>query len=335
MYDVVVRATGRYLPERVFTNKEFEAFLETSDDWITERTGIKERRMAAPGEQVSDMACKAAQQALERAGWSADDLEVIVVATVTPDTVFPATAQWVQAKLDNKTAWSFDVNAGCSGYVYALNTVFNMLHSGQHKRAIVIGAEKMTALCDFTNRDHCVLFGDAAGCLLLEAIPPEENHDGSGIKDFYLKSDGHLAEVLVQHAGGSNHPPTHATILGHQHYIDMQGREVYKNAVRRMYESVMEIIQKQGVDKDEIDWFIAHQANSRIIEGTQRRLGVPVEKVYINVDRYGNTTAATLPMCLDELYVDGKLTPGQKVILFTFGTGFTWGSCYMVWGGVR
>ncbi len=335
MYDVVVRATGRYLPERVFTNAEFEAFLETSDEWILERTGIKERRMAAPGEHVSDMACKAAKQALEHAGWAADDLDVIIVATVTPDTIFPATAQWVQAKLGNTTAWGFDVSAGCSGYVYALNSAYNMLHAGQHKRALVVGAERMTTLCDFTNRDHCVLFGDAAGCLLLEAVPAEENKEGFGLKDFYLKSDGHLAEVLVQHAGGSNKPPTYATVRDHLHYIDMQGREVYKHAVRRMYESVAELLKQQNLDKGDIDWYIAHQANARIIEGTQRRLDVPMDKVYINVDRYGNTTAATLPMCLDELHVDGKLTTGQKVIIFTFGTGFTWGSCYMIWGGVK
>jgi 3-oxoacyl-[acyl-carrier-protein] synthase III len=335
MYDVVVRATGRYVPERVVTNVEFEAFLDTTDEWILERTGIKERRYAAPGEKVSDMACRAAQQALERAGWTPDDLDVIIVATVTPDTVFPATAQWLQAKLGNKTAWSFDVNAGCSGFVYALNTAYNMLRSGQHKRALVMGAEKMTALCDFTNRDHCVLFGDAAACFLIEAVPAEENKEGYGLKDFYLLSDGGVAELLVQRAGGSNQPPTYASVSGHQHYIEMHGKEVYKHAVRRMAESVQELLKKQNLDKEAIDWFIAHQANARIIEGTQRRLEVPMEKVYINVDRYGNTTAATLPICVDELYVDNKLTPGQKVILFTFGAGFTWGSCYLVWGGAK
>jgi 3-oxoacyl-[acyl-carrier-protein] synthase III len=335
MYDVVVRASGRYLPERVVTNNEFEAFIETTDEWITERTGIKERHYAAPGEQVSDMACHAAKQALARAGWSPDDLEVIVVATVTPDTVFPATAQWLQTKLGNKTAWSFDVNAGCSGFVYALNTAFNMLRSGQHKRALVVGAEKMTALCDYTNRDHCVLFGDGAGCLLLEAVPAEQNKEGYGLKDFYLLSDGGVAELLVQQAGGSNQPPTYASVRDHQHYISMNGREVYKHAVRRMTESVVELLKKENLDKGEIDWYIAHQANARIIEGTQRRLDVPMEKVYVNVDRYGNTTAATLPICLDEMREDGKLTPGQKVIIFTFGAGFTWGSCYMIWGGVK
>lgn len=333
--NVIVRATGSYLPERVFTNEEFTAFLDTSDEWITERTGIKERRFAAPGESVSDMAVSAARQCLERAGVDEADVDLIVCPTVTPDTVFPATANWVQGKLGNKKAWSFDINAGCSGFVYALNAVTSILMQGHARYALVIGAEKMSALCNMTDRDHCVLFGDAAACLLLEAVEEADNPEGYGIRDFFLKSDGELAPILMQYGGGSSIPPTIESVENRRHYIHMQGREVYKAAVRQMYASVVNVLEKAGLGKDDVDWFIAHQANARIIEATQRRLEVPEEKVYINVNRFGNTTAATIPLCLDELYSDGKLAAGQNIILFTFGTGFTWGSCYLVWGGVR
>ena len=333
--DVLIRATGRYLPERVFTNAEFTQFIDTTDEWITERTGIRERRMAAPGETVSDMALMACRQCLERAGVEPDEVELIVCPTVTPDTVFPATANWLQGKLGNHTAWSFDLNAGCSGFIYALNVVTNILRMGQHRYALLVGAEKMTALCDMTDREHCVLFGDAAAAILLEAVDPADNPEGYGVREFYMQSDGELASILMQHAGGSSLPPTFSTVGEHRHFISMQGREVYKGAVRRMYQSVVEVLERAGVDKDEVDWFVAHQANARIIEATQKRLEVPEEKVYMNVERYGNTTAATIPLCLDELYCDGKLIPGQKVVLFTFGTGFTWGSAFLVWGGVK
>jgi 3-oxoacyl-[acyl-carrier-protein] synthase III len=333
--DVVVRSTGRYLPERIVHNDEFSAFLETNDLWITERTGIKERRFAAPGEQVSDMALKAAQQCLERAGVSAEELDLIIVPTVTPDTVFPATANWLQGKLGNKAAWSFDVNAGCSGYVYALTVARSLLAVGQSRYALVVGAEKMTALCDFTDRAVCVLFGDAAAAFLLEAVDPADNPQGFGLREFYCKSDGSLAPILDQRSGGSNHPPTFATVAAHEHYIHMEGQEVYKHAVRRMSESVREVLAKAGASAEDVDWFVAHQANARIIEAVQRMLKVPMEKVYINVNRYGNTTAATIPLCVDELFVDGKLKDGDKLVLFTFGTGFTWGACYLVWGSPK
>lgn len=333
--DVIVRSSGRYFPERVFTNKEYEAILDTSDEWIVERTGIKERRLAAPGETVSDMALKASLQCLERAGLEPDDVELIIVGTVTPDTIFPATANWLQGKLGNTRAWSFDLNAGCSGYVYSLNTAYNMLRNGQHRYALVVGAEKMTALSDMTNRDHCVLFGDGAACLLLEAVDPAENPQGWGIKDFYLQSDGSLGNILMQTAGGSSHPSTYRTVRNHQHFVEMQGQPVFKNAVRRMYQAVIQVLEQVNVPPEEIDWFVGHQANARIISATQRRLGVPEEKVYMNVQRYGNTTAATIPCCLDELATEGKLVAGHKVVLFTFGTGFTWGSTYLVWGETK
>lgn len=329
---VVVRASGRYVPERVMTNDEFTAFLDTSDAWITERTGIKERHLAAPGQSNSDLALEAVKQCLHKAGVDAAELDLIVVATVTPDTVFPATANWLQGKLQNHKAWSFDINAGCSGYIYALSVATALLEAGRNRYALVVGSEKMTTLCDMTDREHCVLFGDGAACLLLEAVDAADNPQGYGIKQFYHQSDGSLAPILMQVAGGSNVPPSLTSVARHQHYISMDGQAVYKGAVRHMYQAVDEVLKLAGVKAEEVDWFIAHQANARIIEATQRRLKVPEEKVYINVDRFGNTTAATIPMCLDELAENGKLTPGMQVVLFTFGTGFTWGSCYLVWG---
>lgn len=331
--DVIVRSTGFYTPERVFTNAEFAAFLDTSDEWISERTGIKERHLAAPGENASDMAVHAARQALERAGLEAEDLDLIIVATVTPDTIFPATANWLQGKLENKHAWSFDINAGCSGYVYTLNVAYNILRTGQHRYALVMGAERMTALADMTKRETCVLFGDGAACLLLEAVDPADNPQGYGIRDFYLESDGTLADILMQDSGGSAKPPTFQTVLNHEHFIRMDGQAVFKNAVRRMYQSVTQVLEQVNLEPQEIDWFVGHQANARIIRSTQQRLKVPEEKVYMNVERYGNVTAVTIPSCLDELSEAGKLVPGSKVVLFTFGTGFTWGSVYLVWGG--
>ena len=329
---VVVRASGSYAPKRVMTNDEFTAFLDTSDQWISERTGIKERHFAAPGESNSDMALLAAQRCLEKAGVDAGDLDLIICATVTPDTVFPATANWLQAKLGNTLAWSFDINAGCSGYIYALSVATALLQAGRNRYALVMGSEKMSSLADMTNREHCVLFGDAAACMLLEAVPEEKNPAGYGLTHFYHQSDGSLAPVLMQHAGGSNIPASFTSVAQHQHYICMDGQAVYKNAVRRMSQAAEEIVKLAGRQISEVDWFIPHQANSRILEAVQRRLGVPLEKVYINVDRYGNTTAATIPLCIDELTAQGKLAPGTQLVLFTFGTGFTWGACYLVWG---
>ncbi len=333
--DVIVRSTGHYVPERVLTNQDWEQILDTTDQWITERTGIKERRLAAPGQTNSDMGLQAARQCLERAEVDPADVDVVIVPTVTPDTVFPATANWIQGKLGNKSGWSFDLNAGCSGYVYALNVAYNMLRGGQHRYALVIGTEKMTALADMTNRDHCVLFGDAAAALLLEGVDPADNTEGFGIKDFYLRTDGTLTDILMQQAGGSNKPASYKTVAAHEHFIYMEGQAVFKQAVRHMYEAVIEVLKQVEVDPQEVDWFVAHQANQRIIRSTQQRLKVPEERVYLNVQRYGNTTAATIPLCLDELWVDGKLKPGDKVVLFTFGTGMTWGSTYLVWGGQR
>ena len=331
--DVIVRGTGRYLPERVFSNHEFESFLDTSDEWITERTGIRERRFAAPGEDTSDMALKAAQRALAQAGIGADQLDLIIVPTVSGDTIFPATANWLQGKLGNTRAWSFDVNAGCGGFIYGLSVATGLLKSGMSRYALVVGAEKMSALLDFTDRSTCVLFGDGAGCVLLEAVDPRDNPAGYGVRNFVVKSDGSQAFLLHEPDGGTRHPPTFRTVQRHGHYVKMDGRQVYSHAVRRMNEVVNEVLELAGTDPADVDIFVPHQANIRIIESVQERLGLPAERFYINIDRYGNTTAATIPLCLDELNEQGRLVDGTKLVLFTFGTGFTWGSCYLVWGG--
>jgi 3-oxoacyl-[acyl-carrier-protein] synthase-3 len=316
----------------VFTNQEFEAIIETSDEWIRERTGIHERRMAAPGEKNSDMALHACRQALERSGVSPAEVGFVLVATVTPDTVFPATANWLQGKLGAVNAWSFDLSAACGGFVYGLSVATGLLRTGQMKYALVVGAEKMSAILDYTSRETCVLFGDGAAAVLLEAVESTDNPSGYGIKEFVLGSDGNLADILWQPDGGSNSPPTVDSLERHGHFVHMQGREVYKHAVRRMNQVVTDVLERVHVAPSDVAWFIPHQANVRIIQSVQERLGVPMERFYINIDRYGNTTAATIPLCIDELAEQAKLTPGDKVVLFTFGAGFTWGSCYLVWG---
>jgi 3-oxoacyl-[acyl-carrier-protein] synthase III len=331
-YDVVIRGTGRYLPERVFTNEEFTAFLDTSDEWIMQRTGIRERRYAAPGETASGMGLAAVQQCLEQAGVHSDEIDLIIVPTVTPDTPFPATANWLQGKLGNKRAWSFDVNAGCSGFIYGLSVADSLLRCGRNKLCLLVGSEKMSSLCDFTDRSTCVLFGDAAACVLLEAVEPQNNPRRVGIQEFSLGSEGEYAEILYQPAGGSNIPPTHKSVAEHGHYAHMTGREVYVHAVRRMEQTILEVVAKGGLTPQDIAWFVPHQANARIIETICQRMGLPPERFYMNIDRYGNTTSATIPLCLDELNRDGKLQPGDKLVLFTFGTGLTWGSTLVTWG---
>jgi len=330
--DVVIRGTGRYLPERVFTNHEFTAFLDTSDEWIVQRTGIRERRYAAPGESASDMGLAAVRQCLERAGVDSGEIDLIIVPTVTPDTPFPATANWLQGKLGNKRAWSFDLNAGCSGFIYGLSVADALLRSGRSQKCLLVGSEKMSALCDFTDRATCVLFGDAAACILLEAVESERNPQHYGIEQFALGSEGEFAEILYQPGGGSSHPPTYKTVQDHLHYAHMIGREVYVHAVRRMDQTIREVVAKGGLELEDIAWFVPHQANARIIETIAQRMNLPAERFYLNIDRYGNTTSATIPLCLDELDQAGKLRPGDKLVLFTFGTGLTWGSTLLTWG---
>lgn len=332
MNNVVIRSSGRYLPEKVVTNDLFAEIMDTNDEWIRERTGIRERRFAAPEEKNSDMGTRAARQCLDRAGVNAADVDLIICATVTGDRIFPATANFIQENLGNRTAWSFDVNAACGGFIYALSLAYGMLASGVNKRALVIGSEKMTSILDFTDRTTSVLFGDGAGALLVEAVDPADNPLGYGIREFVLGADGSLAYKLWQPDGGSVHPPSPESLQRHGHYIHMSGREVYTNAVRKMDQIVEEVISKAGVTPQDIDWYVPHQANKRIIDSVRERLKMPEERFVVNIDRYGNTTAGTIPIGIDELFTDNKLAAGQKIVLMTFGAGFTWGSTYLVWG---
>lgn len=337
MREVVVVGTGRYLPERIVTNAELVAELQkiapdTTAEWIVEKTGVQERRVAAPGEHTSDMAWEAATVCLEKARVDAKEVDLIVVPTVSGDTNFPATANWLQGKLENTKAWTFDVNAGCSGFIYALSVVTALIRSGQSQLALLVGAEKMSALYNPADRTSYPLAGDGAACLLLRSIEAEANTKWYGIRGFYLQSDGQMADVLKQPLGGTSQPLTRENIDDPKRYLCMDGPKVYQHAIRRMVESVNGVLDKVHVEKQKVDWFIGHQANGRILEKVAEKLGVPKEKVYINIDKYANTTSATIPLCLDELAESGQLCSGHKVVLFTFGTGFTWGACYLVWG---
>jgi len=329
-YDVIVRGTGRYVPERTFTNDDFAQVLDTSDEWITARTGIKVRHYVGPGETNSLMAARAAREALAMASARAEDVELIIVPTVTPEHIFPPTASFVQVRLGSPRAACFDLEAACCGFIYALSVASSLLRCGEYRNALVIGSEIMTSIANFTDRNTCVLFGDAAAAVYLEARPKEERE--RGVLHFDLGSDGTLIPLLYQKAGGSAHPPTYTSVENEEHYIAMEGQEVFKRAVRKMEETVRTVSAKAGHTPQEIDWFIAHQANGRIVEATGRRLCVPAEKVPINIDHYGNTTSASIPLVLDELNREGKLQPGHKVVLFAFGAGLTWASAYLVWG---
>lgn len=328
-YDVIIKGTGRYAPERIITNEDWSKIVETDDEWITTRTGIKERHWVAPGETSSSMAEKAAMKILASAGASAEDVELIIVPTVTPERVFPATASILQGRIGASKAACFDINAACSGFVYALNTASNYLYSGQFKNALVIGSEVMSILCNHTDRNTCVLFGDAAAGVFLEAVPRSEPR--RGIQSFDIGSDGTVVQILYQYAGGSGAPPTTHSTLDEQHYIYMEGQEVFKRAVRAMSQAAVNALDRGGAKPEEIRWFLGHQANLRIIDAVQKRLGVAPETVYRNIERYGNTTSASIPLCLDELNEQGKLQKGDKLVLFAFGAGLTWAACYLIW----
>lgn len=326
--NVVIRSTARYVPERVITNDDFTEFLDTSDEWITQRTGIKERRLRAPGESCTTMATEVGQVLLERAGVEPEEIELVIIPTVTPDYVFPASACIVAANLGSKKAIGWDLEAACGGFVYALYAAWCTLATGDRRYALVIGSEMMSSIADYTDRTTCMLFGDAAAGVLLEGV---DNSD-YGIRGFDIGGDGTMWNLLYQPAGGCVNPPTHETVSNRMHYVTMDGQAVFKGAVRMMGKTIVEVLEKTGTDISEIDYFVPHQANARIIESTRRRLAIPEEKMYVNIDRYGNTTSASIPLCLDELYEAGKLTPGTQVVVFTFGAGFVWGSSHLVFG---
>ncbi|MEP0547211.1 MAG: beta-ketoacyl-ACP synthase III [Rhodothermales bacterium] len=320
-----ITAVGHFLPEERMTNADLEKLVDTNDEWIRSRTGIRERRILRdPEKATSYMATKAAQEVLDRRGISADEIDLILVATVTPDMIYPATACLVQEQLGASKAWGFDLSAACSGFLFALNVGARFIESGKHTKVLVIGADKMSAIVDYTDRTTCIIFGDGAGAVLLE---PTE--DGNGIVDSIEHVDGSGGDYLRQKAGGSLHPTTHETVENREHFLHQEGRQVFKFAVRGMADVAAEVMERNGLEGDDIRYLVPHQANLRIIDATANRMGVDRDKVMINIERYGNTTAATLPLCLYDW--EHELRPGDNLILAAFGGGFTWGATYLRW----
>ncbi|WP_269525128.1 beta-ketoacyl-ACP synthase III [Coraliomargarita parva] len=324
---VVILGTGSYLPERVVTNDDMAKLVDTSDEWIRSRTGIGERRFAAKGETTSDMACEAGRKAIESAGIAKEEIDLIIVATMTPDMPFPSTACLVQSKLGLPNVTAFDIQAACSGFVYELSIASAMLRSGQFKRALIIGTEKTSSILDFEDRTTCVLFGDGAGAAVLGC----GDATGVGILNCTGGSDGSNPSVLCQPAGGSAIPASIESIQARQHFLKMSGKEIFKQAVRVMGQACMDAIEPFGLKKDDINLVIPHQANMRIIDSLAKRLGIPMDKFHNNLDRYGNTSAASVGIALDEAYRAGRIHSGDYVLLVAFGAGLTWGSTLIKW----
>ncbi|MCL9663551.1 ketoacyl-ACP synthase III [Paenibacillus hunanensis] len=318
--------TGKYVPEKILTNADLEKMVETNDEWIVSRTGIRERHIAAPDQATSDLAYEAAIKAIETAGLTAADLDLIVVATITPDMSFPSTACILQDKLGAKKAAAFDLSAACSGFVYALGAATSMLQMGMYKNALVIGADTLSRITDYTDRNTCVLFGDGAGAVVIGEVG-----EGRGFKAFDLGAEGAGGELLKLPAGGSRTPASADTLEAKQHFIQMSGREVFKFAVKVMNTATVDVLNKAGMSKDEIDLFIPHQANVRIINSAMERLNLTEDRVMINVQKYANTSAASIPLALVEAVEEGRIKEGDKVVMVGFGGGLTWGASVIVW----
>jgi len=323
---IKIRSMGIYLPEKILTNLDLEKMVETSDEWITTRTGIKERRIAAEEQVTSDLGVAAARQALDRAGLKPEDIDLILVATNSPDTLFPSTACWIQKKLGTREMPAFDLQAGCTGVLYGLIVAEGLILSGVCRRVLLIGVDILSKITNWEDRTTCVLFGDGAGAFILE-----ESEDDSGLLSHFWGADGSLGELLILPGGGTLHPASEQTVKEKMHYIHMKGNDVFKHAVKRMGESIMEALKSAGLDKHQVDFLIPHQANLRIIDAIGERLGLDPEKVVVNVDRYGNMSVATIPVALYELQEDGQLQPGKIVAMVAFGAGFTWASAVYRW----
>jgi 3-oxoacyl-[acyl-carrier-protein] synthase-3 len=321
-----ITGLGTYVPPRVMTNKDFEKIVETSDEWILSRTGIRERHVVDKGVATSDLAAKAGKIALTRRGIDPQEIEAIIVATVTPDMLFPSTACLVQNKLGIKSVWGFDLSAACSAFVYALQTGAQFVMTGTHKKVMVIGADVMSSILDYTDRATCILFGDGAGAVILE---PSE--DDAGIIDFHHEVDGSGGCSLYMPAGGSLNPASHETVDKKMHFVHQDGQAVFKYAVRKMGEACEKVLARNGVSAGDIDCFIPHQANQRIISATAERVGLKPESVIINIDRYGNTTAGTIPLAMQTAIEEGRLKKGDLVLLASVGAGFTVGATLLRW----
>jgi 3-oxoacyl-[acyl-carrier-protein] synthase-3 len=325
-FNAIITALGMYFPDKVFDNKYFESIVDTSDEWIVTRTGIKERRILENG-ATSVLATGAAKDLLEKHNINSEEIDCIIVATVTPDMLFPATACIVQNNIGASNAWGFDLEAACSGFLFAFQTGCSFIESGQCKKVLVIGADKMSAITDYTERNNCILFGDGGAAVLLE--PTEDK--SLGLQDYILRVDGTGEKYLHMRGGGSLNPPTHDTVDKKMHYIYQDGKAVFKVAVKGMADVSYELMQKNNLTADDLAYLVPHQANMRIIDATAERMGLSKDKVMVNIDRYGNTTAATIPSCLVEYYRAGKVKKGDKIILSAFGAGYTWGSTLIVW----
>ena len=314
-----------YVPDYILTNKELETLVDTNDEWIVSRTGVKERRiLKEEGKGSSELGTQAIKGLLAKTNTSAEEIDLIICATATPDMVFPSTACIIANKVGAKNAFAYDLMAACSGFLFALSTASKFIETGTYKKVIVVGADKMSSIVDYTERATCIIFGDGAGAVLLE---PTE--DGLGIQDAILRSDGAGMEFLHMKAGGSAKPASHATIDAKEHYIFQDGQPVFKAAVKSMADVSEEIMERNNLSADDVAWLVPHQANKRIIDATARRMGVGNEKVMLNIEKYGNTTNGTIPLCLWEW--ESKLNKGDNIILAAFGGGFTWGSIFIKW----
>lgn len=320
-----ITSVGGFLPEEVLDNHDLEKLVDTDDEWIRTRTGIVERRILKDDDKATSfMAAEAAKDALDQRNMDASELDLIIVATVTPDYMFPATACLVQKEINAVNAYGFDLSAACSGFLYALSNGANMIESGNADKVLVIGADKMSSIVDYTDRTTCILFGDAAASVLLEPAT-----DGMGVIDYIHRVEGDDNGVLYQPAGGSRMPASRKTVDNHLHYLKQDGRAVFKKATEGMADISLEIMEQNNLDPDDVAWLVPHQANLRIINATANRMGLDENKVMVNIDRYGNTTAATIPLCLYEW--QDELQKGDNLVLSAFGGGFTWGSLYLKW----
>ena len=320
-----ITGVSGYVPDYVLTNQELEKMVDTTDEWILSRTGIRERHILKGEEQgTSVMAVAAVRELLRKTNTDPADVELLICATVTPDLIFPATANLICDQVGITNAFSYDLEAACSSFIYALTTASMFIESGRYKKIVVVGADKMSSIIDYTDRSTCIIFGDGAGAVLVEP-----NSEGYGLQDHILRSDGSGVVHLHQKAGGSRRPPSIETVTRREHYVYQEGASVFKFAVKNMADVSEQVMKRNDLEHNDVAWLVPHQANKRIIDATAHRMGVGPEKVMLNIDRYGNTTSATIPLCLADY--EGQLRKGDKLIISAFGGGFTWGALYLTW----
>jgi len=326
LFTSAITGVAHYLPEKRLTNADLEKMVDTTDEWIQSRTGIRERRILDKDLGTSFLGARALENLLEQKGLDANEIDLIVVATISPDMMYPSTACLIQNEVGAQNAWGFDLSAACAGFVYALVVGSQFVESGAHKKVVVIGADKMSTVVNYSDRETCILFGDGGGAVLLEPV-----EDNTGLKDFVLHIDGSGGEKLCQPGGGSLHPASHETVDKKMHFIYQEGREVFKFASTCMAEAAADLLERNGLTGDQINLLVPHQANRRIIEATARRMKLPIDRVMINIDKYGNTTAATIPIALSEAVEQKRIHRGDNVVLATAGGGYAWGSALLKW----